>query len=157
VIRLVRSALIQLSERLIVLSLIHENTCPVIAGYDSFSRTQPRHALETTQRLLVLTIESRDHSPLKMNTGVVGSFADQLFCRFSGARFLTLRQVNEHHMAARLKQSRVESKRFIERFLGGVVVSWFAGAFYHPIRIGLAQTAQRESERRIEICRALET
>src|ERR1043166_1276103 len=76
VIGLDRRSLLQFRKGLIVTRLISENSGAIITGDDLLSRTQPRHALETTQSLVVLAVESRDHSSLKMNSPIVRSFAD---------------------------------------------------------------------------------
>src|ERR1044071_9337885 len=54
-----------------VLALIHENSSAVITRQHSFAGIQAHHAIETAQRLFIITIQTSNHAAHKPNTRIV--------------------------------------------------------------------------------------
>src|SRR5581483_11439006 len=142
---------IKFGQRFVVLSLIHEDARPVVTCDNAFSRTEPRHAFQRSQRLVVITIKPRNHRSLKMNTGIVGGFMREFFGRLSRPRFLAARKIDEHHVTTRLERIRIQRERLIESFCRRIVIARLACALDHAIYISLAEAAERQRKRRIEI------
>src|ERR1043165_3901025 len=121
-------ALGQLTLRFFVLTLVHENARAVVTSEDAFAGIQPHHAIETAQRLFIITVESRHYTAHKPHARIVRIFVSQQLDFRARLLLLPAREIDEHHVHARFEQSRIELERLAKRVLRLFVIAGLAQA-----------------------------
>src|SRR6185369_6006019 len=137
--RLDLGALSEFALSFFVMPLIHEDAGAVITRQHSFARIQPYHAIETAQRLFIITIQSRNHAAHKPHARIVRIFISQQLNFRARFLFLTAGEIDEHHVHARLEEARIELQRFAKRVLGLFVIASLAQALQHAIDVTTAE------------------
>src|SRR4029079_11898977 len=121
--RLNRRALIQLMQRIFVTSLVHVDASTVVAGQYTITWIKARHSIKTSERAIVVAIESGNNAAHKLNTWIVWILLAQHLHLVSRLLLLASCQVDDDHLHSRFENTRFERQRFLESDLCFVMIT----------------------------------